>query len=351
MKKIIIVLILIFVSGCNYNKAKHADYVDNMPRKVFPNTSIKESDRLQILNSRSKLIFIQEGNDDHAYGDIYVYDLEHSRLTIVVDNFFDQDEAAWSPNGSKLLFTSNMDNDKYYLENTGGQGYTELFVYDFKTGEITKLSRKYPELEWRNGFSTIEWTTRGIFFTSINSSGSNIIYRMDEKGEGIEKFLEIGKENIINTIIMSPNNEYLAFSYHDSKFDGEGKMGIYSFNNKKLEFMDLPKFGGISDWKADGNTLLISKHGEIIEYNVKEKTTKTIEIPGEGFSEKFRMSDRQYLNDSELVYLHSKPIDPKKKIREQDLSSELKIYNMKDHSMRPIPIGSDRRYGLRLYNK
>jgi dipeptidyl aminopeptidase/acylaminoacyl peptidase len=65
-----------------------------------------------------------EGYLDRKYNHIYLFDVATEKLEPVVQDKFDEDNISWSPDGSKLAFVSNQDQDPDRTENT------DIFVVD-----------------------------------------------------------------------------------------------------------------------------------------------------------------------------------------------------------------------------
>ena len=70
--------------------------------------------------------------DKSGYSDIYIFDIESGKLTKLTNDFYDDREVDWSPDGSKIAFTS--DRTKF-----GVEGKYNIFVYDVNDGKVEYL--------------------------------------------------------------------------------------------------------------------------------------------------------------------------------------------------------------------
>ncbi len=68
---------------------------------------------------------------------IYIFDIESGKLTPLTTGRFDETEAAWSPDGTKIAFVSNRDKDP---DRTGN---TDVFVIDAQAGASPRKLTNY----------------------------------------------------------------------------------------------------------------------------------------------------------------------------------------------------------------
>ncbi len=69
---------------------------------------------------------------------IYLFDIETGKATQITTGHYDETEAAWSPDGTKIAFVSNQDKDPDRTENT------DVFVVDAHQGATARRLTNYP---------------------------------------------------------------------------------------------------------------------------------------------------------------------------------------------------------------
>ncbi|SFF07653.1 TolB family protein [Thermoflexibacter ruber] len=152
---------------------------------------------------------------------------------------------AWSPNGEKIVFTSNREDGKtfqLYIVNKEGKGLKQLTHLPF--GSVAY---------WAS------WTADGkyIYFNEGNTSS---IYRIKPNGTGLQKVAEGRDGNI------SPDGKKIVFTQQGKKGYGVWVMDASGENRKQI-ISHESNIGGIAPvWSADGKKIAFSgQDGEYAE--------------------------------------------------------------------------------------
>ncbi|MFB0543771.1 MAG: prolyl oligopeptidase family serine peptidase, partial [Candidatus Bathyarchaeia archaeon] len=161
----------------------------------------------------------------------------------LTDGEFDVDTAAWSPDGKRIAFVSNLEEDADL------SFFKNIYTAPAKGGE--------PELMWKGRGSTgnLEWSPDGehLAFTGrVIEDPSLVWYKKTDLWvlpvEGGEpKSLTAGFDRTVSTVEWSPDSEYIYFKIGDQgsshicrvNLDGEvervteGKLSVGSFSMDK----------------------------------------------------------------------------------------------------------------------
>lgn len=73
------------------------------------------------------------GLDQSGKSDLYLIRVENGKLTRLTDDYYEDRDPDWSPDGKWLVFSSDR-------TETGEEGYTNLFLYDVTTSTISYLT-------------------------------------------------------------------------------------------------------------------------------------------------------------------------------------------------------------------
>jgi Tol biopolymer transport system component len=136
----------------------------NDPNNATQITNLQVADAYQPALSPDGrlLVFVSEyqGNDE----ELYLLDLQSNIVTPLTDNDFVDREPHWSPDGTKLVFTSDRESP----------GFTELFIYDFS---IVNEDGSEPVTRLTNDASN-------SYMGRWSPNGENIAYINDRTGDG-----------------------------------------------------------------------------------------------------------------------------------------------------------------------
>lgn len=101
---------------------------------------------------------------------IYVYEIATEKLEPITSGSFEEREAVWSPDGTRIVFTSNRDEDPDRSVNS------DVFVVDARAGATAKKLTNWPGPDT----GTLSWSPDGKFIAYLQGSeGKYRAYNMN----------------------------------------------------------------------------------------------------------------------------------------------------------------------------
>ncbi len=165
-------------------------------------------------------------------------------LTNLTNSLADDDLPAWSPDGTKIAFTSNRD------------GLGDIYIMNSDGGNVTRLTYT-PARE-----SSSIWSPDAskIVFDS-ERDGNREIYIMDSDGSNQTR-LTFNATSDVGPVSFSPDGKRIAFSRNASN---EG-LSVYNFdiflmniNGSEVRQLTVdPEFDAEPIWSPDGNRILFT---------------------------------------------------------------------------------------------
>jgi len=123
--------------------------------------------------------------------DLYVFDLTQKKLTRLTNDYYDDKDPAWSPDGNMIAYSSDRGQ-------AGENGYYNIFLFDLNAGQISYLTHgEYND-------NTPSWSPDGRYltFTSDRSATPNIwLIEVDGKKPLIasaEKNFQANEDQLVN---------------------------------------------------------------------------------------------------------------------------------------------------------
>ncbi|MEK7448426.1 MAG: DPP IV N-terminal domain-containing protein, partial [Planctomycetota bacterium] len=146
---------------------------------------------------------------------------------------------AWSPDGTKIAFTTNRDgNDEIYVMDPDGKNFERL--------------TEHPALDLGAAFSP---DGKKIAFHS-NRDGNKEIYVMDTNGKNIRRLTEHAADDMFPA--WCPDGTKIAFQ---SNRDGEHEIYVMSADGKDLSRLTHNKaYDGTPKWHPDGTKIVFASH-------------------------------------------------------------------------------------------
>lgn len=187
-----------------------------------------------------KIVFTS--NRDEVTGEIYIMNANGSGVTRLTINTATDDFPAWSPNGRRIAFASDRDGDQ------------EIYTMNRFGGAIEKLTHNSDPDDDFDADVLPHWSPDGkhIVFTT-NRDGNSEIYRMRTDGSGQQNLTNDSDRD--ETAMFSPDGKRIVFgSDRDADFDvytmnatgggvkqltnspGEDRFGVWSPDGRKIAF-------------------------------------------------------------------------------------------------------------------
>ena len=196
-------------------------------------------------SSISKIAFTSLREGDTST-ELYVMDADGKNQTKLTDNWATDRDPAWSPNGDKILFSSNRDdNHELYVMNADGTNTTRL----------TDLPNFAIEPEWSPDGQKI------AFMSQVTGTWPGLVFLtliMDSTGDNLEELpfpppTAENRNREDGMAVWSPDSERMAFaSNRDGQFeiyvmDRDGSNQTNLTNNSATDYRP--------SWSRDGTRI------------------------------------------------------------------------------------------------
>lgn len=214
--------------------------VDSETGKTFKEIEFTDFDaifEIDISNDGKKIVFA--GQRD-LKSDIYIYDLTSSEITAITNDQYFDSQPHWSPDDSKITFTSERTINEEANNNQIFSKLTkDIFYYDLKKNTFYQVTNDSAQ----NGFSIWDKTGEKIIFVSESETTSNC--EIIELSTGMRAKITNVHGGIFTPDISIDNSELIFSAFYNSGWD------IYSLSNpldnleyteysqpKEFEFVD-----------------------------------------------------------------------------------------------------------------
>jgi len=181
----------------------------------------------------------RDGNMEFQTSEIYVVNADGSGLQNVTNNPGYDHQPAWSPDGTRVAFSSNRDGlSRIYVMNADGSGVTQL-----TTGEGTSISPTWSPDGTKIAFSGIREGNEGIYV--INADGSGLVFLYSSPGQN-------------DPSVWSPDGTRIAF--HSFR---EGNSEIYVINADGSGLINITNNPGqdyVPAWSPTGTKIAFSSY-------------------------------------------------------------------------------------------
>jgi len=183
--------------------------------------------------------------------DIALYDPESKELDKLITNPSADGFDLWSPDGSKFIYTSSVDNDSsnFYTNN-------RYFIYDISERESIEVAQNFDE-----NLSLAAWTSNGIYATGFQKT-KRPIFKLNPQNGSVKLFSD--SKRLVYGLSVSKDGSRYATSARDgnevnevylSEMNGAGSNKLTNFNDQ------------LTDWKTTDSEVIswTSQDGAEIE--------------------------------------------------------------------------------------
>ncbi|MCI0530959.1 MAG: hypothetical protein L0Y74_03280 [candidate division Zixibacteria bacterium] len=183
-----------------------------------------------------------------GFSDLYIWKLSERRLTPITDDIYQEKDPAWSPDGNRIIFSSDRGS-------SGQQGYLNLYSFNLETGAASALTvGNFHDLN-------PAWSPdgRNVIFTSDRDGAFNL-YAIDSLGiiSQLTSFLTGAFDPC-----FSPDHKNIVFSgYQNAGFQ------LYSISldsskiGNSIEPQPVVQYDAQSQWEPEG-LALPSRQGSV----------------------------------------------------------------------------------------
>lgn len=265
-----------------------------------------------ILNNLERFVFNTNAEHFASNHDIYTMHLNSENITKLTDNYQDDINPKWSPNGQKIVFESKRDSTFWQLWSMNSDGTMQIPL----TGQ-NEPTMSHVDASFSNDGNSIIYSNldnndlylmdidgsnkRRLTYTPIEEKspkiinndeyilflGENRIYKMELNG--IDTF-DIVKDNNFQQnyqyFSVSNNEKYIAAI---SEEDSLWLIDIDGSNPKPISYFENLTESGTLHWSIDDKEILVTVNGSI--WSVNFETRKKRQITFGNSQRKFEESD------------------------------------------------------------
>ena len=183
--------------------------------------------------------------------DIALYTPGSKELKQVVTNASTDGFGEWSPDGSRFVYTSSVDNDSsnFYTNN-------RYFIYDIESESSTEVARDFDE-----NLSISDWNANGIYATAYQKT-ERPVFRLDPVSGSVELIAE--PKRLVFGLSLSDDGSMFAMIARDGSEVDE----VYRMDAEGADMQQLTKFNDqIAGWKTTNSEVIrwTSRDGAEIE--------------------------------------------------------------------------------------
>ncbi|MEK6553131.1 MAG: biopolymer transporter Tol, partial [Bacteroidota bacterium] len=172
----------------------------------------------------NKLAFIAYNS---LQSDVYIYDFSTKNLTNLTNDLYSETDPIWTPDGKKIIFSSDRGND---LKQTILTEDFQMFNHPFKQLDLYSI-----DVETKNVERITDWQYSNERSPAVSSDGKELLFVSDKNG--IKNIYRIKIDSIENHSSSFPKALPITNSLSDL-----GQLSL-SYDGKKLVFAALYNLG------------------------------------------------------------------------------------------------------------
>jgi hypothetical protein len=273
---------------------------------------------------RANKDYSMSSDEKSCFGEIYVSDFTDTIMYQLTDDCFYETGLSWSPDSKKIIFGSTR--DKVYLhEQPDMNSHPDLYVYDFLSNGIKRISSEYRKSHKLTYLSGLYWSEKGI----IVGDNSEIIL-LGENGSVIKNILNVIDSIYISRFIVLKDEKYIILDYSLTNDYSHSKVGVLNILNNN--FSVIP---GNYVLKGDGPTFesfLFGNRDSLYLYKINSGRIVPIDISGLG--DTLSIVSAYYINSNELICnLIRNPFINGKLVRSIKLQGYIGVYSLINKSI------------------
>ena len=174
--------------------------------------------------------------------DLWIYDIERNLRTRFTFDPTDDTWPVWTPDGSRLIFSSNREgNYAIFSKDIGGAGEVEKVYATDRDVFPTSVS---PDGRYVVLMATGGPTRSDLLVLSLEGGAQAASFRETEFSEGVG--------------VVSPNGRWISYNSDES---GDFEVYVTTFPVPSRRWQVSPSSGGYAFWRADGREIVYTEMG------------------------------------------------------------------------------------------
>jgi len=279
---------------------------------------------------------------------VVLHGIDDTVKTYLVKDSFLNRSPRLSPHGKLVAFVSARQGNPTRLKLLGELAPREIYGYDLVNNKIVKLISD-EVLDQIGNVNSIECASRKKGLFCLAPSGNKIWFTLIGK-DSLENLRELDSLSWISSISISPDDEYLLFSYliekesPDHEISMRAGSGILNITTQKVDYMQAP-LGEIGGWTIDGKSFLHrDTSGTWGTYDLKSKEFFPIKLSDT--LKNYHISELQFWNKDTLIFIGEKIVIDRKEGPE-----DIYLYSIKNEKLKSVTNDGIRKSDLTFHNK
>jgi hypothetical protein len=194
-----------------------------------------------VLSPNDKLAVVKIPDSGTGMSDLWIYDIERDIKTRFTFDAADDTWPVWTPDGSRVFFSSNRDGKRYslYGKDIGGAGEAELIYSGERDVFPNGIS---PDGRHVVLMSTGGETAADLWLLPMEPEAEPVVLKQTEFTEGVG--------------MVSPDGRWMSYNSDES---GDFEVYVTTFPIPGRKWQVSTESGGYAFWRADGKEIIYTE--------------------------------------------------------------------------------------------